>query len=118
MEEVEVPDETGRWLRKTFKRIRCNPAVIAEFLAAWITDGHTLEDLNEGDMANFLLARGFISRAAWEEHRKMCILTMFTNNHDPRYYENLEACARACQVSTEFAREAVEFKFRENDPSY
>ena len=116
--EVEVPERTERWLRTTFKRFRCNPEAIAEFLTAWFTDGHTLDGLNEGDMANFLLARGFMSRAVWEEHRKMCILLMFTNSRDTRYYENLEACARECQVSTEFAREAVEFKFRESDPSY
>ena len=108
---IEVPTATGKWLRKTFKRIRCNPEAIGEFITAWITDGNTLDDLNEGDMANFLLARGIISRAAWDEHRKMCILMMFTNDRDMRYYRNLEACAKECQVSTAFAQEAIDGKF-------
>jgi hypothetical protein len=102
-----VPRHVVKWLGRVFRLIRCGPAVTAEgVLRAWLTDGKPLEALNEGEVANFLLSRGMIDRGTWEEHRRMCLIKMYLGS-DPRYARNMQACAAACRVGLDFAKEAL-----------
>ena len=103
---VAVPPHVVQWLRQVFKLIRCGHVTPDTFFHAWFTDGHAMEELNEGVVANFLLSSGMIDRATWSEHRRVCVVKMFFGS-DPRYARNVGACAKACQVELGFAQEAV-----------
>lgn len=103
---VSVPPHVTRWLQEAFKLIRCGHVLSEVFFQAWLADGRSLEELNEGVVADFLLSSRRIDRATWEAHRSMCIIKMCLGS-DPRYAKNIEACAKACQVDLGFAKEAV-----------
>jgi len=103
---VAVPPHVVRWLTRVFKLIRCSHITPEMFFQAWFADGHSVPELNEGVVANFLLSRAMITRETWEEHRRMCIVKMFLGS-DPRYARDVKACAKACQVGLDFARQAV-----------
>lgn len=94
------------WTHSVMKLIRCDPSMTESFLREWLHSGRGLDDLNEGVVSNFLLARKMIDKDIWERHRRMCILKMYFGS-DPRYANNLNTCAVACDVSIGFARRAV-----------
>lgn len=102
-----VPARVTGWLRWVFQLIRCEGVGEEDFLSAWLSAGRPLGGLNEGEVANFLLDRAMIDRATWEEHRRMCIVKMYTGP-DPRWTGDVEACAEGCRVDLDFARRAVE----------
>ncbi len=101
-----VPAHVAAWTRSVMKLIRCDQGLTAPFLREWLQSGRGLDDLNEGVVSNFLLARNMIDKGTWDRHRRMCILKMYFGS-DSRYANNLGACAKACEVSVGFARRAV-----------
>jgi len=103
---VVIQPHVVRWLRRVFKLIRCEHVAEEQFFRAWLTDGHHIQELNEGVVANFLLAKEMIDRRTWEEHRRMCLVKMYLGS-DPRYARNIEACAKACRVDLDFAKAAL-----------
>lgn len=102
-----VPARVVAWTRSVMKLIRCDQSVTEPFLREWLHSGRGLGDLNEGVASDFLLSKKMIDRDTWERHRRMCILKMYFGS-DPRYANNLEACAKACKVRDWFAKMVVQ----------
>lgn len=102
-----VPARVVAWTRSVMKLIRCDQSMTEAFLREWLHSGRTIDGLNEGVASNFLLAKKMIDKDTWERHRRMCILKMYFGTN-PRYANNLDACAKACEVNIGFARRTVQ----------
>ncbi len=102
-----VPVHVVAWTRSAMKLIRCNQSLAEPFLRSWLRSGHVLGDLNEGIVSDFLLSKNMIDRDTWESHRRMSIVKMYFGTN-PRYANDIAACAKACKVSVGFATRAVQ----------
>jgi len=101
-----VPPSYIFWLERVFRLIRCKGVTHEEFFREWFAAGRDLNEINEGEVSNFLLAKGMISKQVWEDHLRMAIVKMFSGPNE-RYAGNIEACAEACRIDLDFARNAV-----------
>lgn len=66
-----------------------------------------MDDLNEGIASDFLLSKKMIDKDTWERHRRMAILKMYFGTN-PKYANDIDACAKACKVSIGFAKRSVQ----------
>lgn len=101
-----VPPSYISWLERVFLLIRCKDVTYEEFFREWFAAGRDLSEINEGEVSNFLLAKDMISKHVWEDHLRMAIIKMFFGPNE-RYAGNIEACAKACRIDLDFARNAV-----------
>ena len=72
-----------------------------------LQSGRAMDDMKEGIVSDFLLSRKMIDKDTWERHRRMAILKMYCGTN-PKYANDVDACAKACKVSVGFAKRSVQ----------
>lgn len=95
------------WTRSAMKLIRCDQNLTEALLREWLHSHRSLDDLNEGAVADFMLSKKMIDQTTWERHRRMSILKMYFGSNR-KYANDIKSCAKACKVSIGFATRALQ----------
>lgn len=103
---TSFPPSYAPWLQHVLRLIRCDSVTPEEFCREWFAAGRVLDEINEGEVANFLLAKNMISKQIWDDHLSTAIVKMFLGPNE-RYTGNIEACAEACRIDLDFAKNAI-----------